>query len=442
MQSIHGHAPRLRKASRARVAFAVIVGSALEWYDFFLFGLAAATIFNKVFFPSSVPLLGTLAAFSTFAIGFIARPLGGILLAAWSDKYGRQSVLILTLVMMGVMSTLVGVIPSYAQLGILAPILLVILRILQGIGAGAEYAVAAVYALEHHDDRHRGVAGALPGIGVYLGLVLATLSLQLASSLSGDAFLSWGWRLPFLASAVLLVFGICMRRALGESPEFEQAKAAGKTSGRPLRDLLRHEWRAVLTVFGAQLAQTGLGYLYMVFGLFYLTEVLHLSRATALETSLVSSIIAIFTVPVAGWLGNRFGYRRSYLIALVICIVAALVFFPMLDTRQPLWIHAAMILAVSIGAAPLVAVQGAYFSSCFSTSVRTSGFVLGRELSVAVGGGFTPVTAMLLFKWGGVPAVTLFAVALGSVSLLVVTLSRAGRTPVRGAELRATSVNP
>ncbi|OMI04881.1 hypothetical protein BSN85_26035 [Bradyrhizobium brasilense] len=412
--------------SLARVGFAVIVGSALEWYDFFLFGVAAATIFNKVFFPSGAPLLGTLAAFSTFSVGFIARPLGGILLAAWSDRYGRQSVLVLSLILMGLTSSLIGLVPSYEQAGIVAPVLLVILRIVQGIGAGVEYAIAAIYALEHHDERRRGLAGSFPGIGVYLGMALATLALQMTASVTGEHFLTWGWRLPFFASAVLLVFGVYIRRSLKESPEFEQAKARGKISERPLADLLRHQRRGVLTVFGAQLAQTGLGYLFSVFGLYYLTDVLELPRSMALQTNLIASIVGIFMVPVAGWCGSKIGSRRGYLIALALNIVISIGFFPMQATREPAWIYTAGILAVGVGVASLVAIQGAYFASCFSTAVRTSGFVLGRELSVALVGGFTPLIATLLYGWGGTPAVTMFAVVLGVASLLTVLLSRAG----------------
>ena len=421
------HQAEAGRPGLARVAFAVIVGSALEWYDFFLFGIATATIFNKIFFPSDAPLLSTLAAFSTFAVGFLARPIGGILLAAWSDKYGRQSILVSSLILMGLTSTLIGFVPTYEQAGIFAPILLIVLRILQGIGAGVEYAIAAIYALEHHDERRRGLAGSFPGIGVYLGMALATLALQAAAWFTGEHFLSWGWRLPFMASAILLVLGFYIRLSLKESPEFEKVKAAGKISERPLTDLLRHEKRGVLTVFGAQLAQTGLGYLFSVFGLFYLTDVLHLSRSLALQTNLIASIVGIFVVPLAGWFGNQVGARRGYLVVLVFCIFVSLIFFPMQDTREPTWIYAARILAVGIGVASLVAIQGAYFSACFSTSVRTSGFVLGREVSVALGGGLTPLIATLLYDWAGISAVIALAVFLGGASLATVMLSNAGR---------------
>jgi len=425
--------PPQQRQDSARSALAVVVGSALEWYDFFLYSLLVGSVMSGSFFPTTDRYVGAFAAYATFAVGFIARPFGGLLLANLSDRFGRKRILVLILFLTGGSSFLIGLLPTYASIGIAAPLALLALRILQGVGAGAEFAVAAVYAVESGAASGRGLRGALPATGVYAGMLLASAALGVVSSLTGAHFAVWGWRIPFLLSGVLLLAGWWIRRNLRETQAFEanaQARANGSINNAvpvtryPTRTLLRNEWRGVLFVVGAQCAQAGLGFLYLTFTAFYLTQKLGMPREVALQATLISAAVAVVSAPVFGMLADKIGVRRFFIGALVFCLGASLVYFPMLQTRNIWLIDTAMVLTIGLGVNALLAVQGALFSAQFPAAVRTSGVALGRELSTAVIGGLTPLVAVFVLRAHGAIGVTALALVITGISLATLLFAR------------------
>lgn len=419
-----GDTPKGTPNGTLRAASAVIIGSALEWYDFFLYGLLVGSVMTVNFFPNVDHSVATIAAFATFAIGFLARPLGGMLLANLSDRFGRKQVLVGILFLTGGSSFLMGLLPTYAHVGIAAPLALMALRILQGVGAGAEYAVAAVYAVESGPDARRGLRGAYPAAGLYLGLLLASGALAVFSKWAGPDFVQWGWRIPFLLSGLLLVAGFWIRRNLAESATFEQARAAHTLLRHPTRELLRREWRGVAFVAGAQCAQAGLGYLYLTFAIYYVTDVLGMGRAVALQGTWLAAAVAMVTAPLFGAWADRIGTRRFFIGALVFCLLGGLAYFPMLNTRSPWLIDLSMVLAIGIGVNALLAVQGALYSAPFPAAMRTSGVALGRELSTAIVGGLAPLVATVLLQRYGPAGVAALAAGLTLLSLATVLASR------------------
>jgi len=427
-----------QRADSARSALAVVVGSALEWYDFFLYSLLVGSVMSGSFFPTTDRYVGAFAAYATFAVGFIARPFGGLLLANLSDRFGRKRILVLILFLTGGSSFLIGLLPTYASIGIAAPLALLALRILQGVGAGAEFAVAAVYAVESGAASGRGLRGALPATGVYAGMLLASAALGVVSSLTGAHFAVWGWRIPFLFSGVLLLAGWWIRGNLRETQAFEanaQARANGHfrdgadsevaaVPRHPTRTLLRNEWRGVLFVVGAQCAQAGLGFLYLTFTAFYLTQKLGMPREVALQATLISAAVAVVSAPIFGMLADKIGVRRFFIGALVFCLFASLAYFPMLQTRNLWLINTAMVLTIGLGVNALLAVQGALFSAQFPAAVRTSGVALGRELSTAVIGGLTPLVAVFVLRAHGATGVTALALVITGISLATLLFAR------------------
>jgi MFS family permease len=424
------------RKERGQSALAVVIGSALEWYDFFLYTLLVGTVLSTRFFPTSDQFIGTVAAYATFAVGFVARPFGGLLLAALSDRFGRKRVLVFILLLTGGSSCLIGLLPTYASLGLAAPLLLLVLRIIQGVGAGAEFAVAAVYAVETGAARNSGVRGALPATGVYAGMLLASAALGFFSWLTGPAFADWGWRIPFLFSGVLLLAGFWIRRNLSESQAFHAARTAQQAAPQKrttVRTLLRDEWRGVLIVVGAQFAQAGLGFLFLTFTSYYLTTSLGMPRSVSLHATLVAAAIAVVTAPLFGALADRIGVRRFFICALVFSIGASIAYFPLTATRSPMLVYLAMVLTIGIGVNGLLAVQGALFSAQFPAAVRASGVALGRELSTAVVGGLTPILAIYMLRSAGATGVAALAVGLTLVSLLTVVFCRGKNTMQDGA---------
>src|SRR5262244_2600047 len=269
-------------SSRSGVILASAIGSALEWYDFFIYGTAAALVFNELFFPKLDPRIGTLAAFATFGVGFFARPFGGIIFGHFGDRMGRKPMLVTTLLLVGVATFLIGLIPTYDQIGVWAPALLVAMRLLQGFGAGAEYGGAVIFAVEYAPDGKRGLFGSWAPIGVTLGNLMAAGVFALVTLLSKEDLLAWGWRIPFLLSAVLVAFGLYIRLSVAETPVFSQVTETRQPLKAPVLDAIRRHPRSFLVVIGARLAENGLGYLFPVFGLSYIVATLHLPRAVAL----------------------------------------------------------------------------------------------------------------------------------------------------------------
>ncbi|WP_329563198.1 MHS family MFS transporter [Streptomyces uncialis] len=384
--------------ARRRVATATIVGSALEWYDFYLYASMAALVFGKIFFPQSDDAAGTMAAFATFAAGFLARPLGGIMFGHLADRIGRRNVLIITFVLMGISTGLIGLLPTYESVGVAAPIALVVLRIFQGLGAGAEYSSAAVVAYEHADENRRGRQGAWPALGLNLGLLLSSLTVTVLTSLDEEILLTWGWRVPFVASFALAGVGLWVRSRVPESPDFHQNKKEQEGSAQqlPFVTLLRKQRRGLLVVLAVSLGYNALSYIFKTFSLAYLSDFQDVSASVGAFGVTLASATAIVTVPLFGWASDRFGSRKVLACGGVASALFAFPFFVLLDTQNSVVIWVCLIIATGVLAPAMFAPQGAFLSRQFPADVRVSGVGTGRELGAALSGGLAPLAALAI----------------------------------------------
>jgi metabolite-proton symporter len=405
---------------------ASMMGTTIEWYDFFLYGTAAALIFNKIFFPSFDPLTGTLAAFATYSVGFFARPLGGVIFGHYGDKIGRKSMLLITLLLMGVPTILIGLIPSYEQIGYWAAVLLVLMRFLQGIAVGGEWGGAVLMAVEHAPDGKKGFFGSLPQAGVAPGLILSSLAMGAVATLPEADMLAWGWRLPFLASVVLLLVGWFIRVKVAESPDFEQMKEKGAKVEVPVAEVLKHHRRALLVVVGARLAEVTWFYTVVTFSLAYATGTLGIARSVMLDATIWGAAVALFTMPLFGMLGDKIGHKWVFMAGTLGILACAPVFFHLLGTRDTGWIILAVCLAVGLVYACLYGPEGTLFSSQFPAEVRYTGISLAVQVSGAIGGGLAPIVATwLLAKGGGDPQYVVWYLSiLGVIALFSAWLMR------------------
>ncbi|NLU68330.1 MFS transporter [Streptomyces sp. HNM0574] len=427
------------RAARRRVATATIVGSALEWYDFYLYAAMAALVFGKIFFPQTDATAGTLAAFATFAAGFLARPFGGILFGHLADRIGRRNVLIITFILMGVSTGLIGLLPTYGSVGVLAPVALVVLRILQGLGSGAEYSSAAVVAYEHADDGRRGRQGAWPALGLNLGLLLSSLTVTALTGLSQEALLTWGWRIPFVASFALAGVGLWVRRRVPESPGFQGSKRQGAGDGDgaaarqiPFVSLIRRNRRGLLAVLAVALGYNALSYIFKTFSMAYLSDFQDVPAGVGAFGITLASAAAIFTVPLFGWASDRFGSRRVLVAGGIASALFAFPFFMLLDTRNTTAIWVCLVIATGVLAPAMFAPQGSFLSRQFPSDVRVSGVGTGREFGGAVSGGLAPLAALAIVgastthaTWG----VSLLLVAGAVVVVLGAALDQGARRP-------------
>jgi MFS transporter, MHS family, shikimate and dehydroshikimate transport protein len=383
-----------------RVTTAVSVGTVIEWYDFFLSGTASALVFPHLFFPAADPVVGSLLSFATFATGFAARPLGGVVFGHLGDRVGRKKVLVATLIMMGVATVGVGVMPTYDQIGIAAPILLVVLRIVQGLGTGGEWGGAALMTKENGSSRP-GFWGAFLSSAVYVGLILGSLAYTELSTVLTDAQLfGWGWRIPFLVSILLVGVGLWIRRDLTETAEFDQvAKVEGREKA-PVVEALRRP-RNVIAIFLMRVGQNTTFYIASVFVLTYATATLGLPRSSVLTATVIGALVACVLCPLYGHLGDRFGFRLVMIVSLVVQAAFAFPFFLLVDSREIAMVVLAVTIGIAGGAAASDAIQAAYFTSMFGTRIRFSAVSIGRESGTVVGGGLAPLIAAGLLAWQG-----------------------------------------
>jgi metabolite-proton symporter len=403
-------------AKPLKIATASFIGTAIEWYDYFIYGMAAAIVFGPLFFPGFSSVAGTLAAFATFSVGFLARPLGGIVMGHFGDRVGRKSMLVISLLLMGVATVGIGLLPTYETIGAWAPALLVALRFLQGIGVGGEWGGAVLMAVEHAPENKKGFYGSFPQMGVPGGLIMANLVfLGMSAILTDEAFLAWGWRVPFLASAVLVVVGLAIRLSITESPEFEQVRQAHHEQRLPILTVLRHNLREVLLAAGAFIGINAVGYIFMAFLLNYCTKVLGLDKPLVLTFTIAASLLWLITIAYASALSDRLGRRKVLTTGSLGLTAWSLVLFPLIDTANPALILVALLgIAVFMGAVygPLAAL----FSELFRPEVRYSGISLGYQIGSILGGGLAPTVATGLFAtWGTSTPITLY---LGGVTLL------------------------
>jgi metabolite-proton symporter len=416
---------RRPSSSIVKVAVASFIGTAVEWYDFFLYGTASALIFNKLFFPQYDPLTGTMAAFATFAVGFLARPVGGVVFGHYGDRIGRKAMLSLTLTIMGLATFAIGVLPTYQSVGPWAPAMLVTLRLIQGFGLGGEWGGAVLMAVEHAPRNRRGFYGSWPQTGGPAGMLLSTLAFRAVSTLPEDQFLTWGWRVPFMLSLVLVAVGLFVRMRLAESPAFARVKESGSESRMPIVELLRTHKKNVLLAMGARFAENGFYYIYTVFVLSYATDHLGVERSSILTGVLVATTCALFAIPAYGALSDRLGRRPVYMAGAVFSAVFAFPFFWLLDTRVDSLIWLAITLGVAVGHAAMYGPQASFFSELFGTRVRYSGASVGYQLASVFAGGLSPLvaTALLALAGGRTWAVSVYMLGLAVVTLVSVFLA-------------------
>ncbi len=421
-----------RKTRSYRLAGAAsMAGTTIEWYDFFLYGTAAALIFNKIFFPALDPIIGVLAAFATYAVGFLGRPLGGIVFGHFGDKIGRKSMLLVTLMLMGIPTIIIGLIPTYQQIGYWAAVLLVAMRFLQGMAVGGEWGGAVLMAVEHAPEGKKGFYGSLPQTGVGAGLVLASLAMAMVAKLPEADMLSWGWRLPFLASVVLLGVGWLIRLKVPESPDFEKLKKDNIAVKVPLFKVFRDHPRETLTILGARTAENAWFYMSVTFALAYAANQLQIPRADVLGAITAGAALSLVTMPLCGHISDRVGQKRLYFAGLLLLCAFVYPFFAMLGTRDPVLVWWAMVLAVGVVFPILYAPESLLFARQFPAEIRYSGISVSVQLAGVLGGGFAPMIATQLLAMGdGNPNyVIMYLIGMALIALVCTALMK--RDPPR-----------
>jgi MFS family permease len=402
--------------SRRSIFAASFIGTSIEWYDYYIFGTAAALVFGSIFYPDFSPVAGTLAAFATFAVGFIARPLGAAVIGHFGDRIGRKSMLVLTLLLTGGATFLIGVLPTFAAIGIAAPILLVTLRLAQGFGVGGEWGGAVLIATEHASSRRRAVYGSFAQFGVPVGVLTSNLAFLAVSGLSNEDFMAWGWRIPFLLSIVLVVVGFIVRSRLQDAPEFEQIKQERAVSKVPIAELVRTQPLLLTLASLASIAPPAVGYTVIVYMLTYGTKVVGFARPTLLTLILLSTIVWIGTIIGAAVLADRYGSKRVFVIGALTSVLWPLPMFALVDTGNAglafiAFCVAAVVQGIMAGA------QGGLFTEIFDVRVRYSGISVAYQLGGMIGGAVTPIAATALFAaYGTSMAVGLYVTALCLVS--------------------------
>ena len=404
------------------VAFASAIGTTIEWYDFFLFGVVTPLVFNKLFFPNFDPLVGTLLAYTTFFVGFISRPIGGIIFGHYGDRIGRKTVLVLTILIMGVATFLIGLLPTYASVGIWAPVMLLFLRIFQGIGIGGEWGGAVLMAVEHSPAGRRGFYGSWPQIGVPAGLLLSSGMVYLLSYLPEADFYSWGWRIAFLISAVLVAVGLYIRLKIMETPAFTRIQESNKLVHVPFFELWRTHGKNTLLGLGARYIE---GVTFNIFGVFvvgYLAGTLGLPRQTALAGVMIASAIMIVMLPIYGNLSDKIGRRRMFGVAGILIGILSFPAFWLMQTKEPLMIWIAIAVPFAFVYPAVYGPQAALFSELFDTRVRYTGISFVYQFSGIYASGLTPIIATALLPMGGNKPwlICLYVLAVSIVSALSV----------------------
>ncbi len=423
-ESLHSQSPgesSVPPSSIRKVIAASVIGTSLEWYDFFIYGTAAALVFNQLFFPSFEPLVGTLLAFATFAVGFVSRPLGGVLFGHYGDKLGRKNVLVVTLLLMGIATFLIGVLPTHAAIGVWAPVLLVLLRFLQGLGLGGEWGGAVLMTMESGDSQRRGLNASWPQVGVPIGLLLANGVLSLMGGLTSDeAFLSWGWRVPFLLSGLLVIVGLWIRMTLAESPLFREAEGTDHEEAAPVVEVLRRYPKQVLLAIGARIGVDVAFYTFVLFITTYVATYLGLPQQYALNAVLIAAAVQVIAIPYFGHLSDRFARRPIYLIGAIGSAIWVFAFFALLDTGQFALIVMAAVIALIFHAA-MYGPQAAFIAEMFPTKVRYTGASMGYQLAGIVGGALAPIISVaLLDRFDTSVAVSVYAAAMLLLTIISV----------------------
>jgi MFS transporter, MHS family, shikimate and dehydroshikimate transport protein len=411
--------------SIATIAFAGTIGTIIEWYNFLIYGTAAALVFNSQFFPNVDPRIGTLAALGAYAVGFFARPIGGAIFGHFGDRLGRKSMLMLTMIFMGLSTALIGVLPNYAQIGLAAPVLLVLLRVVQGIALGGEWGGASLMVLEHAPAHRRGLLGSFVQVGFPIGLVAASAVFSLVTMLPDADFKSWGWRIPFVVSIVLVAVGLFVRARLPETPVFEAIKARGQIVRTPLVEMVLKNPKSFLVATGLKLSEVSWVYMLTIFVVVYATTTLGLPKSLMLNAIVLAALLELFTIPLFGYLSDIYGRRSLYFAGVTFTILYAFPLFWLLNMKTPEIVILAVIVALNFGHGLMFAPESTYFPELFGPTVRYSGASLGFQVSAAIGGGFAPIIATALAAYtGGTAGVSIMLILLALITLIATLFAR------------------
>jgi MFS transporter, MHS family, shikimate and dehydroshikimate transport protein len=421
-----------RNTSMSAVVFAGTIGTIIEWYDFLIYGTAAALVFNTLFFPKFDPLTGTIAALGTYAAGFFARPIGAWLFGHYGDRIGRKTMLIITMIITALGTFAIGLMPTYETIGVFAPIVLITLRILQGIGLGGEWGGASLIVLEHAPANRRGLYGSLVQVGFPLGVAASSGAFALVSLLPQAELMSWGWRVPFLFSILLLGVGLFVRMRVPETPLFREIRERGDIAKAPFLDVVLRNPKTFLLAIGLKISEVSWVYILTVFAVVYATTQLGVSKSTMLNAIIIASVIEVFTIPLFGYLSDIVGRRALYFAGTLFTILFAFPLFWLLDTKSPLIIGATVAVALSFGHGTMFGLLSTYLPELFGTKVRYTGASLGFQVAAAIGGGLAPILATSLTQsLGGTAGVSLLLILLALITLGATLAAR----ETRGANL-------
>lgn len=409
-----------------RVLIASLVGSSIEWFDYFLYGTVAALVFNQLFFVNEDPTIGLMLAYATFALSFFIRPFGGIIFSHIGDKVGRKKTLVLTLSIMGLATFGMGLLPTYEMIGIWAPILLLILRLIQGLGIGGEWGGAMLLAVEYAPENKRGLYGSVPQMGVTIGMVMGTLALSIMTLLPEEAFMTWGWRVPFILSALLVLFGLWIRKGIDETPSFKKVQESGDIPKLPIVETFKKHWKEVLIAIGAKFVETAPFYIFGTFIVSYATTQLGFSRTATLNTVMIATIITTILIPIMGSLSDRIGRKKLYVFGTVAMVLYAFPYFWLIHQGSVFLLVLATIIGLGIIWAPITAVLGTMFSEIFSAEVRYTGISLGYQIGAAVAGGTAPLVATFLLRQydNSYVPVALYIIFTAIVSLIAIRFTK------------------
>ncbi|MFE5426355.1 MFS transporter [Peribacillus simplex] len=388
----------MEKKQMRRILVASLVGSSIEWFDYFLYGTVAALVFNQLFFVNEDPTIGLLLSYASFALAFFIRPFGGVIFSHIGDRIGRKKTLVLTLSLMGVATFGMGLLPTYQAVGIWAPILLITLRLVQGLGIGGEWGGALLLAVEYAPAEKRGLFGAIPQMGVTIGMLLGTVALSIMTQLPESAFMTWGWRLPFIFSALLVFFGLWIRKGIDETPSFKKVKESGEVPKLPIVETLKNYWREVLIAVGAKVVETAPFYIFSTFVVSYATSNLGFSRTATLTAVMIATIITTILIPFMGKLSDTIGRKKLFIVGTIGMALFAFPYFWLLQQKSVLLLIVATVIGLGVIWAPITAVLGTMFSEIFDAKIRYTGITLGYQIGAALAGGTAPLVATALLN--------------------------------------------